>query len=187
MTKDPWFRISTSVYGMTITDAFLLAKYSAGSNAEVQKITIRDFAYRVAFDMWDRKVSDQPRNEILDGILATDSSTVGGATSRGLEQQKPASSLEWYDMQQSHQISLTDQKDNNGKPCRRACTIKAAGCESVGDERKAVSKECKHPACMSITNTSKNKYGQTLGTFICSNYECQKEHWDRIAKQVRGA
>jgi hypothetical protein len=173
---------------MTITDAFLLAKYLAGSDAEVQKMTIKDFAYRVAFDMWDRKVSNQPRNEILDGILAiaTDCpTTVGGTTSSSSD--KTASSLEWYHVQKSHQISLTDQKDNNGKPCRRACTIKAAGCESVGDERKAVSKECKHPACMSITNSSKNKYGQTQGTFICSNFECQKEHWDRIAKQVRGA
>lgn len=187
LTKDPWFRIATSVYGMTITDAFLLAKNSAGSNAEVQKMSIKDFAYRVAYDMWNRKVADEPKNEILDGIPATDLSTVGGATSRNLGQQNTASSLSWYDLQESHEISLTAQKDSNGKPSRRACTIKSIGCQSVGVGKKCVSYECKNSACMSIVYPARNMHGESQGTFICSNHACRKEHWERIAKQVREA
>lgn len=177
------------MYGMTITDAFILAKYSAGTNAEVQKMTIREFAFRVAYDMWNRKLADEPRNQILDGVLnSPDLSTVGVGGVRGSELQTATPQLlSWYDIQESHQISLTEQRDGNGKPCRRACIIKSKGCESVGDAKKTVSSECKNPACISITNSSKNMHGQTKGTFICSNFACQKEHWDRIAQQVRGA
>ena len=181
LTKDPWFRIISSIYGMTITDAFLLAKYHAGSQSPVQKMSIRDFALRVAYDMWHRKVDDESRNEILGDDLITDSGTAGASSH---VQQENTGPLEWYNVQESHTFGLTAQRGSDGKPCRRACMIKADGCETI-EKRKTFSQECQHPACLSIKHPAKNKHGETTGVFVCNNFACKKGHWKQIADQAR--
>lgn len=185
LTKDPWFRISTSVYGMTIVDAFLLAKHHASSDSPVQKMSIRDFALRVALDMWKRKVDSEPMNEIIGDDLLMNSSIAGASCA--LQQQTTAAPLEWYHVQESHKFGLTTQRGGDGKPCRRACSIKFdANCETKS-KNKCVSQECQHEACLSIKNASKNIHGVTTGVFVCKNFACQKEHWSRIANQARVA
>jgi hypothetical protein len=183
LTKDPWFRIATTLYGMTITDAFLLAKYHATSNSEVQKMSIREFALRVSYDMWHRKIDDEPRHDILGDDLL-DLPNAANASS-GAQQQNTAHPLEWYDVMDSHTFGLTTQRGGDGKPCRRACSIKAdKNCETIQHNRPT-SQECQHQACMLIKNAAKNVHGITTGVFVCKNVACRKEHWNRVATQAR--
>lgn len=184
LTKDPWFRIATTLYGMTITDAFLLAKYHASSNSEVKKMSIREFALRVSYDMWHQKIDDEPRHDILGDDLL-DLPNAAGASS-GAQQQNTARPLEWHDVMEKHIFGLTDQSGSDGKPCRRACAIKASGCDTIVKKR-TVSQECQHQACRSIIHPARNSHGATKGIFVCSNIACQKGHWSRIADQAQAA
>ena len=64
-TKDPWFWIASTVIGITVTDAFLLAQYSAPLCAKLTKKTVQDFEMHTVIDMWTCKISNEPRSEIL--------------------------------------------------------------------------------------------------------------------------
>jgi hypothetical protein len=67
---------------MTITDAFLLAKYHSKSNSLVKKMNIRELVLvlRVAYDMLKRKVDDEQRNDIIgDDLLDLDSTAAGAS------------------------------------------------------------------------------------------------------------
>jgi hypothetical protein len=186
LTKDPWFRISTSVYGMTITDAFLLAKYHSKSNSLVKKMSIREFALRVAYDMLKRKVDDEQRNDIIGDDLLDPDSTAAGA-SFGMQQQNTARPLQWHDVMEFHQFGLTAQRGTDGKPCRRACSMKADDNCETKSKGKPFTLECQNKACLAIENSSKNIHGKTTGVFVCSNYACQKAHWILIANQARAS
>jgi hypothetical protein len=51
-TRNPWFRLITSiVFGMTVTDAYLLGKHSAPKTHQIKRMTIKDFAAAVAHNL----------------------------------------------------------------------------------------------------------------------------------------
>jgi hypothetical protein len=125
------------------------------------------------------------RRHLFEGItisiLALDS-TVGGATSHSLEEQNAASSLCWHDLVESHQISLTGQKDGNGKPCRRACTIKSVDARVLVMERSLSAENVRtRPACPSPTQrrtyTEKHKaHSYVLTLLVRRNIGIESQH-----------
>jgi hypothetical protein len=56
VTQNPWFRVCTTIIGMTITDAWLLARYQS-TNPDVQTMRVVDFADHLAYDLIANKCS----------------------------------------------------------------------------------------------------------------------------------
>jgi hypothetical protein len=51
-TQSPWFRlVTTLVFGMTLTDAYLLGKYSVEMDHRIKRMKIKSFAAGVARDL----------------------------------------------------------------------------------------------------------------------------------------
>lgn len=64
-TKCPWFRlVTTIVFGLTVTDAFLLAKHSVASDHPIQRMNVKEFAARVAYDLHNMSFQET-RNSLL--------------------------------------------------------------------------------------------------------------------------
>jgi hypothetical protein len=179
LTKDPWFRIDTTLVGMTVTDAYLLAKYSCSTASGIKKMSIRDFATRVAYDLFEHKESEQPCSEILGNHTSPASASAaggaGGGTAISSQHHAP---LTWQEAMPHHQIRRTTQMDSSGNAVRRACVMKAPGC--IGG---LGTKECNHKACREFLKPGTNRWGATYGIFICDNILCQQAHWIRVAEQ----
>jgi hypothetical protein len=153
---------------MTVTDAFLLARYAASSDAGFKRMGVKDFALRVAYDFFERKTSSEPFSEI---ILHPTSS----------QQQQPETSnvtLTWEQAMEFHKFGKTNQRDGNGALVRRSCTMKEEGCKGGTG-----TSECQHPACLATKKAKTNRFGDTFGVFVCSNIICQKKHWVNVANQ----
>ena len=173
LTKDPWFRINTTVFGMTVTDAYLLAKYSSSTKSGIKSMSIQDFATRVAYDLFEYKSSDQPCSEILDGNN-TSLAAAGVGTSTSLQRREP---ITWQEAMLCHQIDRTPQVDGRGDASRRQCRMKQSGCQGSGSD------ECQHEGCRRSVTGATNRHGPTYGIFICRNILCQQAHWINIAEQ----
>jgi hypothetical protein len=52
MTQDPWFGIVTTIVGMTVTDSYQLARYSASDDAGIKGMGIREYALRTSYDLF---------------------------------------------------------------------------------------------------------------------------------------
>lgn len=60
MTQDPWFRFVTTIVGMTVTDSYQLARYSASDDAGIKGMGIRENALRTSYDFFHRKTTAEP-------------------------------------------------------------------------------------------------------------------------------
>ena len=48
-----WFRIFTTFVGITVTDAFLVSKYHDAGGANINKMSIKEFAEYIVHDLWN--------------------------------------------------------------------------------------------------------------------------------------
>ena len=64
VTQCPWFRIATTIIGMTVTDASLLSKLQS-SNTRLQTMTVVGLADRVAFDLINNNANRYAPNEFI--------------------------------------------------------------------------------------------------------------------------
>ena len=148
VTMDPWFRINTTGVGMTVTDAFLLARASS-NNKKIKEMTVSQFADSLAWDLIHNKDNDQvgtyikpsSRTPTSPPILcqpvnvincdASDSSPISEIT------------LDPELQRQSHKLVNIEEFERNGvRRLRRKCVI----CK----EKKLVKKThriCSHPNC----------------------------------------
>lgn len=174
LTHDPWFRLDTTFIGMTVIDAFQLARYSCSTGCGVKQMSVQDFAMRVSHDMFERKTSQEPTAENI-----VHASIVHASTTTSLQQHQETSNpaMTYFEAQAAHQIKRTSQRDGSGNPTRRHCQIKAEGC--VG---RAMSRECQHPACMATKKPGVNRHGDTFGVFICENQGCMNKHWNTVVE-----
>jgi hypothetical protein len=170
-TQDCWFRLDTTFIGMTVTDAFQLARYSCSTGSGVRRMSVKDFAMRTCHDMFTRKTSREPFAE-----------NIVHATTTTLQQQHNTlnSPMTYFDAQAAHPIKKTQQRDGSGNPTRRHCQIKEEGCET-----RAMSRECQHPACMATKKPGSNRHGDTFGVFICDNQRCMNKHWSNVVELSR--
>lgn len=170
VTQDPWFRLDTTFVGMTVTDAFLLARYSAADDAGLKRMSIKDFALRTSYDLFRRKTTAEPFSEII----------LNNTSSQQQQLETSNSPLTWEQAMEFHKFDITNQRDSNGARARRACSMKAEGCKGGSGTT-----ECQHPACIATKNARTNRYGDTFGVFVCKNIFCQKQHWINVANQSR--
>ena len=168
VTKDPYFRINTTIIGMTVTDAWLLARYQS-NNQNVKKMKVTDFADRLAWDCTHNPHSKNkngsgssnsfiPSNEdqstevyisgneisINTGELSFLQSTISPLSQ---------SALSIYNI--AHNPIISDDKDNSGRTRRRRCNK----CRALTVWK------CNHPVCAShIARYNNCEYE---GTFFC--------------------
>jgi hypothetical protein len=170
LTHDPWFRLDTTFVGMTVTDAFLLARYSAADDAGLKRMGIKDFAARTSYDLFNRRATAEPFSEII----------LNNTASQQQQLESTDSPLTWEQAMEFHRFEITNQRDSNNARTRRSCSMKAADC------KQGVSTlECQHPACIAKKNRGNNRFGDTTGVFVCKNILCQKQHWIEVANQSR--
>lgn len=183
-TLNPWFRVSTTVVGMTITDAILLAKHSAPSASEIFKMSTADWAGYVANDFFTMKVSRKARNI---AFALDDRSQVGRGGVRSGTAMPPSpmpdalrrlSLGSMGDIIVDHQIKRTGQKSGeSGDAKKRRCSMQAEGCTSTGAD---VRTECYYPGCLKKTTPTPNRFEDPQGVFICENNGCKLKHWREV-------
>ena len=171
VSQDGWFRIITTFLGMTVTDAYLLAKHCSARKAGFQSMTVKQFALRVAHDLFECKMSEAPRSDILGSTPRTFISSNQDATETSI------SPLSWQDIMRSHQTKMTEQRDRNNALTRRHCSMKANGCAG-----KPGTRECGHTRCTQTKKASLNRHPGTTGKFICDNKACWVKHWKEEAE-----
>lgn len=171
-TKDPWFRIDCTVVGVSVIDGYLAAQYQAPSCARIDKMSVRNYAMHTVYDLWNHKVSEQPRSFIAAATGPVELADTNNASSEGFEVQ-----LTYEGVANDHMIDYTsirkgNAKDGKGGLVRRKCCIGAEGCKGQSTS------ECHHRACKRKHNSSVNRYGSYYGTFICKNHACTRvKHW----------
>lgn len=171
LTQDPWFRLNTTFIGMTVTDAFQLARYSSSDTSGIRKMGIKEFALRTCYDMFNRKTSDEPRSEIFSSNSSSSMQQHHETSNAPISKDKAML---------AHQIKKTKRRDGSNNPTRRHCSMKEEGCEG-----KAISYECQHPACLDFKKVGNNRFGSTYGIFICDNMACRMKHWNNVVEQSR--
>ena len=170
VTTDPWFRLVTTIVGMTVTDSYQLARYSASDDAGIKGMSIREYSLRTSYDLFHRKTTAEPFSEIL----------LNNISSKQPQRETSNLSLTWAEAMEFHQIKPTQQRNGSGHLVRRACSMKEPGCDG-----RPGTKECSHEACMAIKKAGNNRFGDTFGIFICENTLCRKKHWMTVAAQSR--
>lgn len=170
-TKDPWFRIDTTVIGITVIDSYLAAKYQAPSRSAVHNMSVKDFALHTVYDLWNRDWSSEPRSMVEVAVTPTQPTV----SVDGVEVQFNARPLTRDQIMLEHQIKYTDQRGKSHQLVRRKCEIKAKGCHGKG-----CTTECQHEACKAKSIPKRNRNECGVGTFICMNMNCHLNHWNDV-------
>ena len=170
LTQDAWFRLDTTFVGMTVTDAFLLARFSASSDAGFKRMSIKDYALHTAYDLFHRNTSAEPVSEII----------ISDTLPRHQQRETSNSPITWEQAMETHVFRPTTQRDSNGALTRRKCSVKEPSCENCYGTR-----ECSHEACRAIRKPANNRHPDTFGVFVCEKTACRKKHWMTIANQSR--
>jgi hypothetical protein len=178
-TNNPWFRIITTVIGMTVVDAFLLAKYSAPSGANFAKMAVQDFAMHIVKDMWTRKISSEPRSEILVSNVTVGAQAQAQGAAQGATQSNRDGPLSLENAVVMHEFRATVRRYEAGSNelVRRVCSIQANGCQYVSDKKK-IKWECIHPTC--YNSLGRNGRHDYAGVFVCENSVCRMKHWKDV-------
>lgn len=175
LTKDPWFRIDTTVVGITVIDAYLAAKYQAPPSVGIGKMSVQDWSAHLVSDIWSYNVSMEARSFVPAAANAT-------SEEEGFEVHSIAASAApgLLGIMGEHQIKTTQQRSGKGhggqgQLARRKCAMKAS-LECQGQ----TTMECHHRSCKRKTRPAQNRHGVTSGVFVCSNHACQVKHWQEM-------
>lgn len=158
-------------------DALLAARHSASSSSGIRKMTAQDWAMHTACDLWTRKISNEPRSEIAVPRQSVHTNTAGSPVVVCGDVGQ-AGSLTFEEARKLHRIKRTKQLDSRGGKVRRVCAMQA-------DEhcKGTCTFECFNVACMAKVNLTKNRWGSTVGTFVCDNGACEDKHHRQIVEQ----
>ena len=121
-TLNPWFRVSCTVIGISVIDAYFAAKYQAPLCSGIDNMGVHDWSMHVIYDLWNRQVSIESQSRWL----------LGASEGEGDEVVFAPKTFE--DIMCDHEILTTDQRkgnsnDGKGQLVRRQCHIKADGCK----------------------------------------------------------
>ena len=137
-TKDPWFRIDTTVVGITVIDSYLAARYQAPPWSAVHKMSVKDFALHTVYDLWNCDWLSEPKSVVK--VAVTPTQLTDSAAGTEVQLTCPAM-LDCIMLE--HQIKYTDQRSGkNQQLVRRKCEMMAEGCHGKG-----CTTECQHEAC----------------------------------------
>ena len=179
ITKNPWFRLSTTFVGIIAVDTWNMIRHH-GAGLAYTEMPVKKFAKCLVYDLWN-KPWDNTRSRplqltsdyecgvcpLVDGPRAmhpTSSTQVG---------QFSSNNLLWRNIQQEHVISKTARFESGGKGerIRRACLI----CKN------RTMYECQHADCKD--KTSKRNRNLTTGVFVCNNEKCIAAHRHDVYSQ----
>ena len=155
VTQNCWFRLVTTLIGMTITDCWKAFKFHTTT-----EITIKDFADRVSNDLIGNTHSTLQR----DAFIPADISVCSPCDSINKEPSvSPLSSNSRSSLSSvasKHEFLETDKTEANGRHIRRTC--------SYFDCKEKTSLECQNPICLQVTK-KRNKH-ESKGVFYCSKH-----------------
>ena len=172
-TKDPWFRIDTTIIGICVADALQAAQYQGPSCANLATMSLQDFTMNTVADLWNRPYST--RVELCSTMASQPGDTPSSVSGQGGHAIDTTRALSLVQVMEEHRITRTFQRGKDKNLIRRACQMRAEGCKG-GQWRT----ECEHSTCMAKQFPAKNKYGPTKGVFICDNLNCMKKHWKEV-------
>ena len=118
LTKDPWFRIDTTIVGISVIDAYLAAQYQAPPCAGLSRMSVKDYALHTVYDLWNRPISKEPKSvvQIASSVLANEES---------IEVEIGSGTISFDQIMLEHVIKSTNQRSNAKKPqlFRQACSM----------------------------------------------------------------
>jgi len=181
LTHDPYFRIGCTIIGISVIDAYLAAKYQAPECAGITKMSVREWAERMAYDLLNRKITDEPKASVplrTSGAAATTTLI----SEEGVEIELHHT-LTIEDAMVEHDFRMTSQRGQDNKRVRRVCHMKGR-IESCEGQTSKVTTECQHPLCLGQVGSKANRHAPPTGIFICSNAACRRAHWRDMVGQV---
>jgi len=169
VSQCPWFRINTTVIGMTVTDAFLLA--TASQMKVFKSMTILEFADRLSWDMMNNQRTDGEMPYFI-------------PSRHGSQRPPPIKTLQYHNGSQNSVCSeispaslslssnstistahinteMQEKEVNQNRIKRRLCII----C------KKKTTYHCIHPKCL-----NRKGYNGILGSPFCRNGDCFLQH-----------
>ena len=158
ITHDGYFRMATTLIGMTVTDAWRAYKHAIADPAK-KTTRIKEFADRLAWDCIHNKLSTSTSNAFLSIDVPRDV-TVPSEVSVC----SPVTVASFDSIFAEHKFVdnelLETARDGSTRPQRRTC--RATGC------RKFMAKHCDHYSCRSFKYNvnGSDKYG----VFYCAEH-----------------
>lgn len=174
VTQDCWFRLNTSLIGMTTTDCWLAYKHGTKTTP-----TIFEFADRLAADLIRNKLSDDPdalEHQNIGGVelgppLTVDVSGAGVEVAAAISPMTIDSTIE--SLAKDHKKTKNTERQPSGRIRRRVCRVD--GCNKETPYR------CGHPICLQFRYNNNGKRVQ--GMFYCDEHWPQ-EHWKDVRNQT---
>jgi hypothetical protein len=125
VTKDCWFRLDTTLIGMTVTDAWKALTHGT-ADKKLQSLSIIQFADRIAYDCINNKrPNDAPTSLALHLEIADDtnhpSTVVVDSAAPQISPVSVASTLE--DLSVTHPRIDNPERQDSGRPRRRTCRV----------------------------------------------------------------
>ncbi|CAB9527834.1 unknown protein [Seminavis robusta] len=169
VTHDGWFRIATTIIGMTITDCWKLIKHSGPDY--LKETTIVQFADMLAADLIRNNVPDKPPTG--NGLYINVDGPPAEIGGRPQEVCSPVTVATVETVVTEHKFADNSdcEDDGHGRPRRRVCQGK--GCT------KKTQKKCQHRSCKSRRYNANGP--EKRGVFFCEN------HWGEHHKDVAAA
>jgi hypothetical protein len=165
IVHDGWFRIITTIIGMTVTDCWRAYKHALPLKKH-KEITVKEFADRMAYDCIKNchsnsaafnghiPVSGLPPTVGVGGQQDGDEDDISTVTAPTTN----TSIMSEHVFQKNHEFEL--MKSGKSRPKRRVC--RAPGC------RKEMHFRCSHPRCEQFRYSS--SHGWVYGVFYCTDH-----------------
>ena len=168
ITQDPWFRIATTLFGMTVTDCWKAYKYHVPAIAK-KTVTLVEFADRLAYDCIYNRLST-----VSGGGQSLLSMVVDVTVDTAVEPQvSPLTVASFESIVVDHQFvdntEMEHPKNAKPRPKRRTC--------NYGDCKKQTQELCDNYKCRARHYNVNGK--DVYGYFFCSKH--QHSHWSDIA------
>lgn len=171
ITHDPWFRIATTLFGMTMTDCWKAFKYALPDKHPQKNIRIVEFADRMAYELVHNKNSTDHGGggSLMPLTIETGASSLGGDSVVSPLTQAKQETMSLDSVRAAHVFvdnpELETDKNGKVRPMHRKCS-------HVGCKRR-YHKLCSHykcrQRCYNVNGTIK------YGYFYCEEHKI--DHW----------
>ena len=172
ITHDPWFRVATTLFGMTVTDCWKAYKYALPEKHPKKQIRLVEFADRMTYDLVHNRNStarDGGGSLMLPLTIETGGASLDSSTSGVVSPLTQATVLSLDTVCDMHRFvdNLEIETDKNGRewPMRRKCNHM--------ESKRKCHKLCSHYKCR---QRSYNVNGTVkYGYFYCKDHKI--DHW----------
>jgi len=163
-----WFRIATTVIGMTVTDCWKAVRFMSHKKEKIHNITIKEFADHLAYDCLNKPAGGKSRRgfqHISDDNFSIGSVDISSTRlSTGSSITNPTVLSEINAITEDHEFEKTKHVVGKSKPrlaCRK-CEVKVCQTDT--------SFECSNPSCKAYVQKKINQHGARVGRFYCKKH-----------------